>query len=675
MAAGGGLARMHAVMEIPVFREEEATSSDSYSSNFEDEEDGSIDDGAFPADAPVPRIQKLTCFTHGGFFENSATLPVETQHVELGHDLAHHVCPVCRDILLNPQTACLAGHPACRECHAKMVNPNKCFMCKELVDSTRMIYMRNHADIIDALPVCCDPHACDTNPRPVKKRSAAAMSGGKGAAAAKSGGNGAAAAKSGGKGAAAAKSGGNGAAAGEGMAGSGDNGEGMEEEMGETAPVFGAVATKGGSGVGKSSFRLGSVVRGGGPGFARASTSAPFLLKGGSGAVPEAVSTGGGSSPRCSWTGLFGKIHEHWQNDCEYTFAHCQARGCHEKVLLKDRDAHVELCKTKVIVCTGCNIQFQRHEFEDHELKCQLLLLGCVHMPECKVHCIRGYMDHHLKHECHYAKIPCPFPGCHKPIVRRDMPTHLKRCHISGRRMHNAFKAFEEMEEKLATAESEARFAAGLGSNADDPDIARVINMRISGWGCGFAESEPIDYGNRVVQARWMNSNAEARLGAGQELAADQHGVFFGIRIRASALFKEDDLVQFTVLLQLLDKYDGVAKVIFQDGSDTNPLSYDFKNSSDGLFFGDHFSAPALVAESCKREDGSFRVRAMVWIAPDARPPKTGDGADAVSRSGAAGAGNGAGAAGAGNGAGAAGAGNGARAMSQSSEDCVEVSP
>ncbi|KAJ1466873.1 hypothetical protein T484DRAFT_1921983, partial [Baffinella frigidus] len=673
MAAGGGLARMHAGMEIPGFREEEATSSDSYSSNEEDEEDA-IDDGAFPADAPGPRIQKLTCYTHGGSFENSATLPVETQHIELGQDLEHHICPVCRDILLNPQTACLAGHSACRECHAKMVNPNKCFMCKALVDSTRMIYMRTHADIIDALPVCCDPHACDTNTRPVKKRSAAAMSGGKGAAVTRSGGSGAAAARSGGNGAAAARSGGNGAAAeeemagsgaaaGEEMAGSGDNGEGMEEEMGETPPVFGAVATKGGSGVGRASFRSGSVVRGGGGGFARASTSAPYPLKGGSGAGAEAVFRGGGSSPRCSWTGLFGQIHEHWQKDCEYTFAHCQAGGCHEKVLLKDRDAHVELCKTTVIVCTGCNIQYQRHEFEDHEMRCQLVLLACVNLPECKVQCIRGYMDHHLKNKCHYAKIPCPFPGCHaKPIVRRDMPRHLKRSHISGRRMHNAFKAFEEGEEKLATAESEARFAAGLGSKADDPDIARVINLRISGWGCGFAESEPIDYGNRIVKARWINSNAEARLGAGQALAVDQHGVFFGIRI----FTEEDGPVQFTALLQLLDKYDGVAKVIIQDGSTTTPLSYDFKNSSDGLFFGDYFSAPALVAENCKREDGSFRVRAVVWIAPDARPPKTGDGADAVSRSGAAGAGNGAG---------AAGAGNGAGAMSQSSDDCVEVLP
>ena len=134
-------------------------------------------------------------------------------------------------------------------------------------------------------------------------------------------------------------------------------------------------------------------------------------------------------------------------------------------------------------------------------------------------------------------------------------------------------------------------------------------------------------------------------------------------------------LGQFTALLQLLDKYDGVAKLIRPGGPPTTPLSYDFNNSSDGLYFGDYFTVPALVAESCKREDGSFRVRAVVWIAPDARPPKTGDGADAGSRSGAAGAGNGAGAAGAGNGAGAAGAGNGAGAMSQSSDDCVEVLP
>jgi hypothetical protein len=658
---------------------------------------------------------------------------VETRHVEGGIDVENHVCPVCLDIFLNPSSACLAGHSACRECHAKMVDPNKCFMCKTPVDSTKMMYMRYHADTIDTLPVCCDPYARDTNTRPGNKRSAVAMSGGSGAAVTRSGGSGAAAAMSGGKGASVTRSGGSGAAAagsggsgaaatrsgasgaaavaamersgvsgaaavasdpgarcipperndaffammvkkasddvlamerivsaglpaGEEMAGSGDNGEGMEEEMGGTVPVFGAVAAKGGSGFGRGSFRTGSVGR-------------EARIR------PEAVFRGGGSSPRCSWKGPFGQIHEHWQKDCEYTFAQCQARGCREKVLLKDRDAHVELCKTTVIVCQGCNVQYQRHEFEDHEMRCQLVLLHCVNMPECKVQCIRGYMDHHLKNECHYAKIPCPFPGCRaKPIVRRDMPAHLKMCHTSGRKMHAAFMAFAEVVQELATAESEVRFATGISlepSKADDPDIARIINLRISGWGCGFAESKPVDYGNRTVQARWVNSKAEARLGAGQELAVDQHGVFFGIRI----FTEEDGPVQFTALLQLLDKYDGVAKLIRPGGPPTTPLSYDFNNSSDGLYFGDYFTVPALVAESCKREDGSFRVRAVVWIAPDAHPPKTGDGADAGSRSGAAGAGNGAGAAGAGNGAGAAGAGNGAGAMSQSSDDCVEVLP
>jgi hypothetical protein len=130
-----------------------------------------------------------------------------------------------------------------------------------------------------------------------------------------------------------------------------------------------------------------------------------------------------------------------------------------------------------------------------------------------------------------------------------------------------------------------------------------VFNWRMDGWSPGYFRSESYDFGGGILGG--CNVHTVGGL---------LHSHFIGLG------FSGIGLALTHTRFELLDKWDKCTRLIYENGSLTNPTERDHTK----LAWGVHFTPTQQDKDESVRLDGSVRVRAVIRLFREKSPEPSG---------------------------------------------------
>ena len=116
----------------------------------------------------------------------------------------------------------------------------------------------------------------------------------------------------------------------------------------------------------------------------------------------------------CSWKGnlLTYENSKHVLNSCHFCDVKCI--GCKMYFQKKYIDSHVNICDEMMIECDLCKEWIKRKHQNGHLSKeCKFQIVQCINYPQClESNIIRANLDEHLRNDCLYRYIDCPYSKC-----------------------------------------------------------------------------------------------------------------------------------------------------------------------------------------------------------------------------------------------------------------------
>lgn len=128
----------------------------------------------------------------------------------------------------------------------------------------------------------------------------------------------------------------------------------------------------------------------------------------------------------CDWQGSLERFKAHCDNDCGDLQVDCpnSTRGCTEKVLRRDSEAHRLECPHELVACVECDREVKRGDICEHLHTCPAVEVVCAH--GCGVSHARRDAALHAE-ECPEALVACPYKeqGCAvEGLRRKDYAAH-----------------------------------------------------------------------------------------------------------------------------------------------------------------------------------------------------------------------------------------------------------
>ena len=126
----------------------------------------------------------------------------------------------------------------------------------------------------------------------------------------------------------------------------------------------------------------------------------------------------------CCWIGKLKDLENHIKI-CDYQNINCPNVGCREKFLRSNLNNHNLKCDYLLVKCLQCNNSIKNIEIENHMVdQCEMNIIECS---KCKLSIIRKNFESHVL-ECLEEEIKCSNESCEEKIQRKLQNNHNEEC-------------------------------------------------------------------------------------------------------------------------------------------------------------------------------------------------------------------------------------------------------
>ncbi|XP_073247632.1 TNF receptor-associated factor 6-like isoform X2 [Porites lutea] len=131
-------------------------------------------------------------------------------------------------------------------------------------------------------------------------------------------------------------------------------------------------------------------------------------------------------SDGCSWTGELRDKEAHLEA-CKFKIVNCTNKNCDATVKRRDLEQHTtNTCEWRIIECEYCEDLNPKKHVELHLLLCRKIPLSCPY--SCGISIPREMIQNHIDNDCPLCLVSCPYAkmGCIKKLQRKNVDPHLQ---------------------------------------------------------------------------------------------------------------------------------------------------------------------------------------------------------------------------------------------------------
>jgi len=271
----------------------------------------------------------------------------------------------------------------------------------------------------------------------------------------------------------------------------------------------------------------------------------------------------------CRWKGTMANVLAHTK-ECGWETVSCPNEDCIAKRMRKDMDEHLESCNSRVTCPNdGCNVLYPPWTMNIHRLQCA------------------------------FEPAKCPFPGCEELMTRNKLNMHIIDDHTDNSDktpLKLLIKLWEEKNIQDETSQSEQKLdAASRYKNSSLEDAKTwIFNWKAASWEPGFYSTQDHDFGGGIM--------GRCSLFEGK---SEERPYFMGVKITGST----DCRISAT--FSMVSSDDAGCEHVYSIGNNNKAV---VKNFDDTDYWGSFFKPSEAMKTRCTRQDGSFRLRAVIRL-------------------------------------------------------------